>query len=142
MTPIARSGPVRASGFTLIEMLVVLAIAGLIAGIGFPSIDHAIDRQRFHRAADDVARTLWTARADAIRSGRAIVVIASADGRTIGFKDGVTAVIDDDIRLEMPRQGIGFFADGTSTGGVVRLVAARSARVMRIAPVTGSIVKS
>ncbi|MEJ2421071.1 MAG: prepilin-type N-terminal cleavage/methylation domain-containing protein [Acidobacteriota bacterium] len=52
-----RCGPVgggRDRGFTLIEMLIVLAIVGMIAVIGTIVISKALKRQRLQAAAEDI----------------------------------------------------------------------------------------
>lgn len=126
----------------MIELLVVLAIASLIAGLAFPGVDRALGRQRFNATGDQIARALWTARADAIRQGRSIAVTQSADGRVFGVAGGAATRIDGDMRVDMSPRGIGFCADGTTTGGVIRLVAARYTTVLRIDPATGVITKS
>jgi prepilin-type N-terminal cleavage/methylation domain-containing protein len=53
--PAARRG---AAGFTLVEMLVVLAILGLLAALAFPALTRAYDRARFAFGRDSIERAI------------------------------------------------------------------------------------
>jgi general secretion pathway protein H len=121
--------PVR-NGFTLLEMLVVLAVAGLVGGILFPSIERNIDQQRFRMAAQAVETTLRVARAGAIGQGQAKHFAIAPDQhryRTTGtsWNDLPPAMV-----LAGGHSDIGFYEDGTATGGqlVLRDAARRTAR--------------
>jgi len=62
-----RRGPRRA--FTLLELLLVLAIMVVISGVAWMALQRPLARQRLHSAADAV-RTEWCqARVDAMKSG-------------------------------------------------------------------------
>jgi len=85
-----RGAPLLPRGFTLVEVIVVVAILGLIAGmsgLAFVSL-------RSPRASERV-RDLWRARAAAIQTGRPVIagdnrvprtahVLFLPDGRAIG----------------------------------------------------------
>ncbi len=57
-------------GFTLVEMLVVLAILGLLVGLTWPSFHRLLDRSRIVDAAKQVRTELGEARLRAIESGK------------------------------------------------------------------------
>lgn len=80
-------------GFTLVEALVVLAILGMIAAIGFPAMDRAIGAQQRRLAAIEAEAAFHAARAQAIRTARPV-------------KAG---------------HGLVFYPDGSSSGGTVTL---------------------
>jgi len=59
----------RRTGFTLIEIMVVVGIIGLIALMGIPSIYQLAKKEGMRRAATDMKDVLSNARAKAILSG-------------------------------------------------------------------------
>jgi len=72
------------SGFTLIEMLVVVVIITVLATIIAASWTAAVNRQRINTVRDQANRIIQQARADAKRSGIArVVVFGGRDGTTL-----------------------------------------------------------
>ncbi|WP_304956838.1 GspH/FimT family pseudopilin [Xenophilus sp. Marseille-Q4582] len=61
-------------GFTAIEVMVVVAILGLLAALAAPSFTALIERWRVRQAAEDLASTLTFARSEAIRRGGGVVL--------------------------------------------------------------------
>ena len=70
---VSQKSPRRA--FTLIEMMIVVAIIGLIAAMGVPSILQALRKDGMRKAISDVKDVLDTARARAIFSGQTTEVV-------------------------------------------------------------------
>ena len=56
-------------GFTVIEMVIVVAIIGIITLIGFPKIRRTLDKTNLRSARDAVGTLAGTARAAAIQRG-------------------------------------------------------------------------
>lgn len=65
-------------GFTLVELMVVVAIVAILAVMAAPSYRDMIDRMRVRSAADDVMSVLATARAGAVKVGLDTVVTATS----------------------------------------------------------------
>ena len=72
---------VRASGFTLLEFLVSIAVVALLLSIGVPSLVGALERVRLHGAFSALTVSLANARLAAVSRGVAVTVCPSQDGR-------------------------------------------------------------
>ena len=121
-----------AGGFTLIEMMVVLAVLGVLMATLYPSFGPPLARAKMHAASRDIASALRFARGVAIRTGREAVFILdiqhhlytvpekpkpfSVDaGITLGLYTSSSELFNDSIGR------IRFYPDGSSTGGKVTL---------------------
>ncbi|MBI2687909.1 MAG: prepilin-type N-terminal cleavage/methylation domain-containing protein [Acidobacteria bacterium] len=72
------------SGVTLLEMLIVVAIIGIIVGISFPSISAGIESLRLRSATDEIVSTFNSAMNRADRRQIAVeIVIDRLQGRLI-----------------------------------------------------------
>lgn len=77
--------PLRTRGFTLIEMMVVVAIAAIMLGIGVPSFKSFIAGQRVKTAATDFAMAAINARSEAIKRNVPVSLTAAAGGWANGW---------------------------------------------------------
>jgi type II secretion system protein H len=73
----------RPSGFTLVEIMVVVAIMGVILTMGVPSIFRAIRREGMRKAVNDVVEICSNARARAILSGEMTEVVFHPNERRL-----------------------------------------------------------
>lgn len=69
----------RNAGFTLLELMVVLVIAGILVGVGVPAMGTFIRSARMTSAANDVMAALHYARSEAIKRRAPVTVCTSAD---------------------------------------------------------------
>lgn len=67
----------RQSGFTLIELMVSLAVLAIFATLAAPSFSNLIEKSRLRGATDDVVNLLNTARANAVKLQRDVNVSVS-----------------------------------------------------------------
>jgi len=69
-------------GFTWLELLMVLAITGMLAATALPSLSDAIARHRLRAATTALTNSLQHARTAALDRDQGTVVCPSANGRT------------------------------------------------------------
>lgn len=77
------------SGFTLPELLVTLAITGILLGIAVPSFSEFIKGMSVRSASFDLYSALSLARSEAIKRNREVVLTPA----TNGWKDGWTVTV-------------------------------------------------
>lgn len=66
----------RDSGFTLVELMVTLAIAVVLASIAAPSFQSMLASQRVQAATSDLLAHLMLARSEAIKQNRSITLLS------------------------------------------------------------------
>ncbi|MFZ0467608.1 MAG: GspH/FimT family pseudopilin [Thiogranum sp.] len=72
----------RENGFTLIELMVTLAIAGILLTVAIPSFNTTIKNNRIVTDANRLVSTIGLARSEAVKLGRTATVCVSADQAT------------------------------------------------------------
>ncbi len=75
-------GPAAFLGFTLIELMVTIAILGILMSIGIPSFKSFLDRNRIAGEMNSFVSDVQFARSEAIKRGQAVSVCVSSDGAT------------------------------------------------------------
>jgi general secretion pathway protein H len=137
-------------GFTLLEMVCVLAIIALLAAVLLPSLPHETSRSRLQAYALQTASLLKADRNAAIR--RQIDIATLVDAGTRLIRSGATSDmirIPDDVHFDalLPqtcnRQAalstISFFANGMSCGGTIALTRFDAGFEIRVNWLTGRI---
>jgi prepilin-type N-terminal cleavage/methylation domain-containing protein len=110
----------RFAGFTLIEMLVVVAIAGLIAGIAYPRVQTGMSVMEFRMGAGQVVAALQSARAEAIRTGEPVAIRIGEQDFAIG--DASPVALPASVRILAGQDGpVTFYPDGTAVPALFRI---------------------
>ena len=94
---------VTTRGFTLVELMVSLAIAGILLCAGLPAYQHWLGRYQLDNQAQFMAGAFNEARSEAIKRNLRVTLCKTQDGRTC----------DDDARWE---QGWIMFVDQNQNG--------------------------
>lgn len=137
-------------GFTLLEMVCVIALIAMIAAVLLPSIPRQTSRSRLQAYALETASLLKADRNAAVRRLGSVVTLVDAPSRVI--RSGASAAvlrIPDDVRFDaiLPQScrrrpalsTIDFFADGTSCGGAIALSRLDTVYEVRVNWLTGRI---
>ncbi|HSM69539.1 MAG TPA: GspH/FimT family pseudopilin [Xanthomonadales bacterium] len=137
----------RGRGFTLVELLVVLAIIALSVGLVATSISRSVSGAESRQAARKMVAALRYTRTQAILKKSETVFMVDTEARSYQApgKDAVVLPEGMDVvlttaRTEMTSEaagGIRFFPDGGSTGGHVELIVSGREYRVDVAWLTG-----
>jgi len=138
------------AGFTLLEMVCVLAIVAMLAAIVIPALPRGTSRARLESYAVEAAILLKADRDAAIRSRASIATVVDAPQRILrsGATGRVVRVPDDVIfdailaaRCNERAAGptIRFFSSGMSCGGAIALTRLGVGYEIRVNWLTGGV---
>ncbi|MDT0508408.1 GspH/FimT family pseudopilin [Novosphingobium sp. MMS21-SN21R] len=108
-------------GFTLLEMLVTLAVVGLVASIGFPVVQSSFDRLELDRAVTDTRYAVRSARALAISRGQRVQLVRLEDGSLSAAGTVFAAAPAKSVTITLPTVGLTFYPGGEALAGEVAL---------------------
>jgi type IV fimbrial biogenesis protein FimT len=85
-----------AAGFTLLELMTTLAVAGIVLAVGVPSYLSVVRNNRAATNANELVSALTIARSEAIRRGDRVSLCRSDDGASCGgtWEDGWIVFVD------------------------------------------------
>ena len=127
----------RNGGFTLVEMMIVLAVLGLAAALALPYLAKGTERAALGGAAQELRAALNGARSAAIAADREVIFSGGIDGyRVDGARHGFAAAAGLVVEIKGGSR-ISFFPSGGASGGRIVLRDATARREIEIEALTG-----
>lgn len=138
------------SGFSLIELLVVLGILSLLVALIPPVVSTTLDGQKVKGAVRELAAGLRAARGQAVATQQDVALALDVESRryAVGARSHALNLPRDTqitLRTATTEQQtnssgtIRFFPDGSATGGEITLTRGQRAYAIRIAWLTGRV---
>ena len=162
MVTLRKTRTCRAVGFTLLELLVVLTIAGLLIALVPPVISAAVPGTRLKVATRDLATALRGSRNKAVSHGTEINFVIDTDpprytianGTPNDLPVGIDVIVRDTafiaaVKLSTIADGpsgntytVRFYPDGSASGAAIKISQGRSAYRVDVDWLLGSVTVS
>jgi len=138
------------AGFTLLELMAVLALMALLLGLVLPRLLHSWEREKNRATLREFTTALRTARSEAVTRGLKVRLFLSLqtgryrlEGSTQeGALTGVS-LTDAQLVWQNPEKSqgyIAFYGDGSSSGGKLALIEPTGRRyLLEVEPITGKV---
>lgn len=125
-------GPLQPNGFTLVELLVVLALVALAVALVPPSLERLRDTMRYRDAVRAVVVDLRQARQLAAAEARDVRFVVDLEGRRFGIEGRGLRPLPEPLTMRLTTAGIEwdparvgairFLAEGGATGGSLEVL--------------------
>jgi len=116
------TGSRRDGGFTLVEMLAVLAITAVVSAVAFPAIEVAEKTVALQQTQALLEADLRIARGRALATGAPTRIAIGQAGGVYGWQGGPVRRLPDGMRLQASDGGSpAFFPDGSARAGILAL---------------------
>ena len=131
----------RDAGFTLVELLVVLAIIGMTLALAMPLLAGRTTGASLKAAVGEIRTALRGARSTAIAEDRPVVFRGDpAGGFWLDRRHFTLPAMSGGVAPRVTLDGaaqIAFYPSGGSSGGRIRLAMGDAGRVITVDPLTG-----
>jgi general secretion pathway protein H len=127
-------------GFTLLEVLVVVAITALIAGIIVPNLSRSLSVMELQQTTRILQADLRVARATAIRTGQKVDLEAASNGHEYDWIGG-SRFMPQGITLSMSGPLV-VYPDGSVQTASISIATRRRRYDLAVDPVTGGVTVS
>jgi general secretion pathway protein H len=138
-------------GFTLVEMLVVLAILAIVLGISIPYSFHSREKTAVDAASRRIAAMLRQAQSLAMAENGDVAIFLNVEKGTVAFGNAKPVELEGSLVISAlsvrelslaPNAAYRFFPDGGSTGGRIVIAKGGISREIAVNWLTGAIVVS
>jgi len=145
------------SGFTLLELLVVLVLLGIIAVLVAPGLGGSLDNAKLKTASRELLAALRVQRSAAITQGKIITLSFTRDepsyridgelvilaaGLSVVYQAATGTTSDGGLGQQLPDGGnnhLVFYPDGSSSGALLQLRLGEGLRYIRVDWLTGAV---
>jgi len=134
----------RQSGFTLLELIVVLVLLGIIAVLVAPGLGGSLENAKLKTASRELLAALRVQRSEAITQGKIITLRFAGDepsyrvnGGRVALAEGLSVVYQ--AASETGSHRLAFYPDGSSSGALLQLRLGEGLRYIRIDWLTGAV---
>ncbi|MDX1454722.1 MAG: GspH/FimT family pseudopilin [Gammaproteobacteria bacterium] len=112
----------KVSGFTLIELMVTIALAAVLLTVGIPGVQEFIQNNNRTAAVNDLIASLQQTRSEAIKRNQTTVLCPSTDNATCSggdWEDGWIGFVDEDENWTPDNAAAIFLVDAGPSGPTV-----------------------
>ncbi len=130
----------RGNGFSLFELLTVLIILGVMAGVAAPAVGRFLDNLSFQHQLSNLKANLRYIRLQAISSGKDIKLTPGDESRIFrlhgGLEEERILEIDEDTVITLKPEEINFSPQGYATPATITISLAGRSRTIILDPLT------
>lgn len=140
----------NSSGFSLLELLLVLAITSAIVGLVAPRLSGTLDSLQLKRLSREMAASLSTTRTQAISKGQSAIWLLNLEkhfyqygrhNKIVSYPESIDVTLTTASKEQISDTiaNVRFFPDGSATGGEIVLARGKQTYSIQINWLTGQI---